>query len=111
VAGTLAYVGLAVAGYPAAAGGAFLLTGALAVGYHRRSGALFDERDDEVLATASANTMATLGIASALFFPGMAVLTALDVLTWPAWLTPVGLFVGALYAPWIGQVALARARR
>jgi hypothetical protein len=55
--------------------------------------------------------MATLGIASALFSPGIAILTAFDVLTWPTWLTPVGLFVGALYAPWIGQVALARARR
>lgn len=109
--GTVAYVALALAGYPAVAGGVFLLAGALAVGYQRRTDALFDERDDDILRTASANTMATVGLAAALFFPGMAVLAGLDVVAWPEWLTPVALFVAALYALWGLQVALARARR
>jgi hypothetical protein len=109
--GTVAYLALALAGYPAVAGGAFLVAGALAVGHHLRAGRLFDERDDEILRTASANTMQAVGLAAGVFFPTTAVLTGLGVIAWPAWLTPIGLFVAALYALWGLQIAYARTRR
>ncbi|MFC7228128.1 DUF2178 domain-containing protein [Salinirubellus salinus] len=105
--GTALYVALLLAGQVLAGVAAFALFGVGALAYHRtRQRPMLDERDASVLETASANTVRLLGVGSAVVFPSTAALDALGYVTWPAWLTPVGLFLGAFWAVWVANVAL-----
>ena len=109
IAGTLAFVGLIVAGYPVAGAVAFGLAAVVAINLHRGyEGPLFDERDEQIITEASANTISIVGITSGVFFPTMTALHALGVSQWPAWLTPIAWFVTALYGVWGLNLLLAR---
>lgn len=109
LAGTLAFVALLVAGYPVAGAGAFGLAALAAIALHRGyRGPLFDERDAEIIETASANTISIVGMTSGVFFPTMTVLHALEVYQWPTWLTPIAWFVAGLYGLWGLNLLLAR---
>jgi len=109
LAGTVAFVALIVAGYPVVGAVAFGVAAFVAIGLHGQyGGPLFDERDAEIIETASANTISVFGIASAVVFPTMTALHALAVYQWPGWLTPIAWFVTALYLVWGLNLLLAR---
>lgn len=57
------------------------------------SGPLFDERDRQTHERAAGWTITLFGWASAVFFPTMTVLVALNYMTWPEWLVPIALIV------------------
>jgi hypothetical protein len=106
--GTVLYVALLLAGQVLAGVAAFALFGVSAMAYHRsRERPMLDERDASVLETASANTIRLLGVGSAVVFPTTAALDVLSYVTWPTWLTPIGLFVAAVWVVWAANLALA----
>ena len=107
--GTVAFVGLTVGGYPALGTVAFFALGAAAVALHGASEAiLFDERDAEILRTASTNTIQVFSYGSAIVFPVVSALAGLGYISFPLWLAPVGLFVAGLFLVWFGFVLLTR---
>lgn len=109
VTGTVAFVALIVAGYPAVGAVAFGLAALVAVNLQREyEGPLFDERDDAIVKKASINTMFIFGVVSGIFFPTMTVLYALDIYQWPTWLTPIAWFVTTLFLLWGVNLLLAR---
>ena len=98
----LTYVGLWALGTVA-----FFTFGAAATALYGTSEAiLFDERDAEILRTASTNTIQVYG--SAIVFPVVSALAGLGYISFPLWLAPVGLFVAGLFLVWFGFVLLAR---
>jgi uncharacterized membrane protein len=102
-AGLWALSGLVLAGAIAAGRPLFGVAGfyLLALGSvtlsRRYSGPLFDERDRQVNRAAAGRTLGLFGVGSAVLFPTMTALVALGVAEWPAWLTPIALFVPVLY--------------
>jgi uncharacterized membrane protein len=105
----LAFVGLTVGGYPALGTVAFFALGAAAVALHGASESiLFDERDAEILETASMNTIQVLSYGSAIVFPIVSALAGLGYVSFPLWLAPIGLFVAGLFLVWFGFLVLAR---
>lgn len=106
------YVSGLLAGYPLFAVAAFVLFGVAATATVRRAdGVVFDERDRDIIEAASANTIQLLGVGSAIVFPSMVVLTALEYVRWPPWLGYVGFVVAGLFALWLAFLALERYRR
>jgi uncharacterized membrane protein len=87
-----------VAGYPLVGVAGFYLSalGATLV-VRRHRGPLFDERDRRLDRAAAAQTLSLFGVGSAVLFPTLTALVALGVVEWPAWLTPIALFVPVLY--------------
>ncbi|ELZ80253.1 hypothetical protein C453_19285 [Haloferax elongans ATCC BAA-1513] len=84
-------------GYPIIGVIAFVVSATVAIAIVRRyDGPLFDERDRSRQAAASQRTVAIVGISSAIVFPTVTALWALDVVAWPVWLTPIAFFVAAL---------------
>lgn len=84
-------------GYPIVGVGAFVLLGLSAMLLFRRyDGPLFDERDERRQEAASRKTLSVMEVVSAVVFPGTAVLWSLNLVKWPTWLTPVGLFIAGL---------------
>jgi uncharacterized membrane protein len=107
--GAVAFAGLIVAGFPLVGVGAFVVAAVAAVAFQGTyGGVLFDERDRTTLQEAGANTIAVLGMTSAVVFPTFTALHALGVYTWPAWLTPIAWFVTALFGVWLLMLLLAR---
>lgn len=107
--GTLAFVGLIVAGYPVVGAVAFGLAALVAINLHRRyEGPLFDERDEGVIKEASANTLFVFGVSSGVVFPIMTALSALDIYQWPTWLTPIAWFVTGLFLVFGVNILIAR---
>lgn len=107
--GTLAFVGLIVAGYPVVGAVAFGLAALVAINFHRRyEGPLFDERDEGVIKEASANTLFVFGVSSGVVFPIMTALSALDMYQWPTWLTPIAWFVTGLFLVFGVNILIAR---
>jgi uncharacterized membrane protein len=107
--GTVAFIGLIVAGYPVVGAVAFGLAALVAVNLQREyDGPMFDERDDAIVKRASVNTIAIFGVVSGIFFPTMTTLHALNIYQWPAWLTPIAWFVAALFLMWGVNLLLAR---
>ncbi|WP_257299476.1 DUF2178 domain-containing protein [Haloarchaeobius sp. FL176] len=89
--------GLIVAGYPLLGVGAFAACAVGAFSVYRRYGdPLFDERDQRIQEAASERTITIFGLGSAVVFPTVTALWALDVIAWPLWLTPIAFFVAAL---------------
>jgi uncharacterized membrane protein len=106
--GTVGYVALLLAGHVLAGVTAFALLGVGAIVYHRtRERPVLDERDASVIEEASANTARLLGLGSAVVFPATAALDALGYAAWPSWLTPLALFVTALFVVWVVNLAVA----
>jgi uncharacterized membrane protein len=106
--GTVLYVALLLAGQVLAGVAAFALFGVGAMAYHRsHERPMLDERDASVLETASANTVRLLGVGSVVVFPTTAALDALGYVSWPTWLTPIALFVAAVWVVWATNLALA----
>ncbi|MFD1586078.1 DUF2178 domain-containing protein [Halorientalis brevis] len=109
LAGTVAFAGLIVAGYPVVGAVAFGVAALVAINLQRGyEGPLFDERDEDIVKEASANTISIFGVTSAVVFPTMTALTALGMFEWPWWLTPIAWFVTALYLVWGLNLLLAR---
>ena len=109
VLGTVAFVGLTVGGYPALGTVAFFALGAATVALHGASESiLFDERDAEILETASMNTIQVLSYGSAIVFPIVSALAGPGYVSFPLWLAPIGLFVAGLFLVWFGFLVLAR---
>ena len=77
---TVAYVGLAVAGYPAVAAVAFFLFGGATFALGQPA-SMFDERDADIIEEASANTIQVVGLTSAVVFPSGAPPYVLVILT------------------------------
>jgi uncharacterized membrane protein len=94
----LVLAGAIVAGYPLAGVAGFYLfaLGATLVA-RRYTGPLFDERDRTINRRAASQTLGLLGVGSAVLFPTLTALVALGVVEWPAWLTPIALFVPVVY--------------
>jgi uncharacterized membrane protein len=112
VLGTVAFVGLMIAGQPVAGGVAFLLAGALSVALSARSDAImFDERDREVFSEAGRWTIAVVGLSSAVVFPGMTILQSLGYVEWPVWFYHYAWFIAGLFALWFVMVLTARYQR
>jgi hypothetical protein len=89
---------LITAGYPLlGVAGFVLILGAAAYLQYNYSGPLFDERDRQTHERAAGWTLTLFGWASAVFFPMMTVLVALDYTTWPEWLVPIALLVPVVY--------------
>lgn len=110
--GAVLYAGLLFVGYPLVAVGSFAVCGVAAMALHARSDRpTFDERDREVFSEAGRNTIALLGMGSAVVFPTMVVLDALNYAEWPTWLAYGGYFVAGLFAVWFAFLLLARAHR
>lgn len=110
--GAVLYAGLLVVGYPLVAVAAFAVCGIAAMALHARSDRpTFDERDREVFGEAGRHTIALLGMLSAVVFPTMVVLDALNYAEWPVWLAYGGYFVAGLFVVWLAFVLLARVRR
>lgn len=107
---TLAFVGLSVAGYPAAGAVAFFVLGGATVALGRPA-SMFDERDADIIEEASANTVRIVGLTSAVVFPTVSALAGLGYIAFPLWLAPIGVFVAAMFALWGGFLLLARRRR
>lgn len=110
VVATVAYIGFAVAGYPALGAGAFLILGAstFALGRPER---MFDERDTAIVKEASANTIQVIGLISAIVFPVTAALAGFGYVEWPMWLAGASLVITVQFALWVGFLLLARRRR
>jgi len=110
--GAIAFAGLIVAGYPFVGSLAFFLAAAVAIGLSAQSEAImFDERDEAVFGDAGRWTIAIVGLASAVVFPTMTALRALDYVEWPLWFAHLGYFVAGLFAVWFAMVLLARYQR
>ncbi len=107
---TLAFVGLSVAGYPAAGAVAFFVLGGATVALGRPA-SMFDERDADIIEEASANTVRIVGLTAAVVFPTVSALAGLGYIAFPLWLAPIGMFVAAMFALWGGFLLLARRRR
>ncbi|WP_254272652.1 DUF2178 domain-containing protein [Haloarcula marina] len=109
---TLAFVALIAADYPLVGVGVFAV-GALAatVLQHRSQTVMFDERDTTVFQEAGANTVAVVGLSSAVAFPTLTALWALGLFDWPPWLAHLAWFVTGLFALWGLMLAVARAKR
>jgi uncharacterized membrane protein len=107
----VALAGGIVAGYPLVGVGAFAALGLAAlVTFRRYDGPLFDERDERRQAAASKRTLAIVGVTSAVVFPSVTALWALDVIAWPLWLTPIAFFVAALSFVHVGSTMYESAR-
>jgi uncharacterized membrane protein len=107
--GAVAFAGLIVAGLPLVGVATFVAAAVGAVGLQQTyGGVLFDERDQTTLREAGANTIAVLGMTSAVVFPTFTALHALGLYTWPAWLTPIAWIVTALFGVWLVMLLLAR---
>jgi uncharacterized membrane protein len=92
-------------GHPLAGVAGFVVCGVASLALFRRyEGPLFDERDEARQAAASKRTLGIVGISSAVVFPTLTALWALDVIAWPRWLTPVALFVAALAFLQVGSL-------
>jgi uncharacterized membrane protein len=110
--GSLLYVALIVAGLPLVAVAAFAVAGGAAVALQGTADRpVFDERDEQFLEEASANAVRVLGIGSAVVFPTMVILRALDYVEWPAWFVGFAWFVAGFFALWTAFLLLARYRR
>ncbi|WP_246983318.1 hypothetical protein [Halorientalis marina] len=107
----LGFTGLLLLGRQLAAVGVFALAALAAVAYQRVGDVRFDERDDEVLRTAGANTIGTVGIASAVVFPSLVVANALGYYEWTPFMAGVGVTIAAIYLLWLGTLLVARANR
>jgi uncharacterized membrane protein len=110
--GSVLYAGLLLAGYPLFGVAAFVLGGGAAITLQARSDrTVFDERDRDVFGEAGRNTIALLGMTSAVVFPTMVAAEALGYAEWPVWLAYAAYFVAGLFAVWGVFLLLARARR
>ncbi|MFB6205479.1 MAG: DUF2178 domain-containing protein [Haloglomus sp.] len=110
--GSALYGVLIVAGYPLVGVGAFVVGAVAAVALDQGSNRpISDERDRAVFDEAGRHTIAAVGMASAVVFPTMVALRALDYTTWPTWLYYAGYFVAGLFAVWGVFVLLAQRRR
>jgi len=107
----LLFAALIVAGYPLVGVGAFAFGALAATALEHRSPKLFDERDTTIFHEAGANTIAVVGLGSAVLFPTMTALRALGVVAWPLWLAYLGWFVTGLFAIWGCALAVARWQR
>jgi hypothetical protein len=107
----LGYVALLLVDRPLAAAGAFVVIGAVAVGYGQAGDVRFDERDTDVYRAASARTVQALGIVSAVAFPALVAASALGYYEWTAFAAGVGATVTAVFLVWVGMLVLARAGR
>lgn len=98
----LAMAALIAVGHPVVAAGAFaacfIAAAALRLSADRP---LFDERDRQRHYRAAGRTMTVFGWACAAFFPALTVLVGLGYYDWPAWLTPVALFIPVLYGTYV----------
>lgn len=94
-----------VVGYPLVGVAGFVGCGvaslAVVAGHERP---LFDERDEAKRAAASRRTLTVVGVGSAVVFPTVTALWALNVIRWPRWLTPVALFVAGLGVLQVGSL-------
>lgn len=94
-----------VVGHPLAGVAGFVGCGvASLVLFTRYERPLFDERDEARRAAASRRTLAVVGVGSAVVFPTVTTLWALDVIGWPRWLTPIALFVAGLTFLQVGSL-------
>ncbi|MFC6975128.1 hypothetical protein ACFQL1_11385 [Halomicroarcula sp. GCM10025709] len=109
--GGLALALLIAAGYPLVGVAGFALTAVAATALQYRTPVMFDERDTTVFQEAGANTVAAVGMSSAVIFPTMTVLRALGLVAWPLWLVHLAWFVTGLFALWALLVGVARAKR
>lgn len=108
----LGYAGFIAAGRGLVAVAVFALFGLAAVGVQYRSDApLFDERDEELLSRASGLTIRALGLVSAVLFPTLVVLDALDRWSWTPFMAGVGVTVLVVYAGFFASYGVLRARR
>lgn len=107
----LLFAACIAAGYPLVGVGTFALGALAATALQHRSPRLFDERDTTIFHEAGANTIAVVGMSSAVFFPTMTALWALDVIAWPLWLAHLGWFVTGLFAIWGLTLTVARLQR
>jgi uncharacterized membrane protein len=107
---TVAYIGLAVAGYPAVAAVAFFLFGGATFALGRPA-SMFDERDADIIEEASANTIQVVGLGSAIIFPTAAILSGLGYIEFPLWLAFAGVVIAPMFVLWGGFLLLARRRR
>ncbi|WP_246984657.1 hypothetical protein [Halorientalis marina] len=106
--GSAAFVGLIAAGLPLVGSVAFGAAVVVGVGAHQVfEGELFDDATSDLRA-ASTNTIAVLGITAAVVFPTLTILYSLGLYEWPAWLTRMAWFVGALFVVWITMLLVAR---
>ncbi|WP_435062599.1 hypothetical protein [Halobaculum sp. EA56] len=110
-AATLAYVGLLVLDLRIAAVGAFAALAVAAVGYRRVAGVRFDERDTDVLATASGYAVRVLGLTSAVVFPALVLASGLGYYTWDAFAAGAATTVAAFFLVWVAAIAVVRRRR
>ena len=106
----VAYVGLAVAGYPAIAAVAFFLFGGATFALGNPE-SMFDERDADIIKEASSNTIQVVGLTAAVVFPTMAILSGLGYIEFPPWLAFAGVVVALVFVLWGGFLLLARRRR
>jgi hypothetical protein len=102
---------LIAAGLPVAGAAAFGVCALAASLLQYRAPRLFDERDTTVFQEAGANTIAAVGMSSAVVFPTMTALWGLGVVEWPAWLAYLGWFVAGLFALWGVMLAVATTKR
>jgi uncharacterized membrane protein len=72
---------------------------------------LFDERDKQTHERAAGWTLTLFGWASAVFFPTMTVLAALEYTAWPEWLVPIAFTVPLVYGTYGVLLFVARRRR
>lgn len=92
------YFGLQAIGHPIAGVGAFAVCFGVAIILVVRSNArLFDERDRRIHERAAGHTVALYGWISAIAFPSLVVLDALDRIAMPEWLGPIGAAVIVFY--------------
>jgi uncharacterized membrane protein len=109
--GGLALALLIAAGYPLAGVAGFVLAAVAASALQYRTPVMFDERDTTVFQEAGANTIAAVGMSSAVVFPTMTVLQGLGMVEWPLWFVHLAWFVTGLFALWALLVGVARAKR
>lgn len=94
----LAMAALITVGYPLVGVGAFAVLIVAAVAVSSRAGrTMYDERTEQQHNRAAGRTLTVFGWGSAVFFPAMTALVALEYATWPPWLVGIALFVPALY--------------
>ena len=107
---TIAFIGATVAGYPAAGAIAFFVLGGATFALGQPE-SMFDERDATIIEEASANTVRTIGLSSAVVFPTVSALAGLGYIQFPLWLAPIGIFVAVMFGLWGGFLLLARRHR
>ncbi|MFC7135445.1 hypothetical protein [Halobaculum litoreum] len=110
-AATLSYVGLLAVGREVAAVGAFALVAAVAVGYRRLAGVRFDERDADVVTTASGYAVQVFGVTSGVVFPALVLANGLGYYSWTAFTAGIATTVAAFFLVWGVALAVVRARR